>query len=355
MKRFKSIVIAALAVLVTVTLALPATPTSAQGSASLSIAPKKNYVIEPGDSIDDKLTIRNLDSTEPLDLTLRVVDFTYTDKSGTPKLFLGEDTPQTTWSLKPYLKVPKSVTVEAGKSVSLDMSVSLPSRIGAGSYYSAIVYSTGAPDGGNVGLAASGVTLAFVSVPGTVDEMLDLKQFGAYNQNARGDENGYMFFTTDEPQMMAYTLENKGNVTESPVGSIVIKDLFGRETTINNINPVGSLALIGQTRTFTACIKLKSQNINFQGSDSQANTCTSPGLWPGIYTAKLDLFYGQNGNPTQEVTSTAVFWYFPWWFIVLFVLVLLVVTFFVWRFVRWFRNKFYGPRVPKGRKLSRRR
>lgn len=355
MKRFKSLVLAAVAVFVTVTYVLPAVPVSAQSSASLSIAPKKNYVIDAGDSVDDKLIIRNLDNTQSLQLNLKVIDFTYTDNGGTPKLFLGADLPQTTWSLKPFLTIPESVTIPPNSTKSVDMSVAIPAGHGAGSYYSAIIYSTGAPDGGNVGLSASGVTLVFTSIPGKVNEDLQLKKFGAYNPTADGDPKGYMFFTTDEPQVIAYTLENKGNVTESPVGTITVKDIFGREQIIDNINPAGSLALIGQTRTFNSCIKLKSQDVNFKGTASEANTCASPGLWPGVYTASLDLYYGQNGNNTQEITKTAVFWYMPWWFIILTLLVLLVITYFVWRIVRWVRNKLYGPKMPKKSNLRRRR
>lgn len=354
MKRFKSIVLAAVAVLVTVAYALPTPPVSAQEatSASLSIAPKKNYVIEPGNSVDDKLIIRNLDTTSDLQLNLRVIDFTYTDDSGTPKLMLDPNTPQTTWSLKSFLTVPKTVTIGKGQSKSLDMNVTIPSNQGAGSYYSAIIYSTGAPDGnGNVGLSASGVTLAFVTIPGKVDENLTLKKFGAYDIDARSGEDGYMFFASKEPKAIGYTLENKGNVAESPVGTITIKDMFGRVTTIGEINPNGSLALIGQTRTFTACIKTKAQDVNFQGSTTEATTCASPGLWPGVYTANIDLLYGQNGNPTQEITKSAVFWYMPLWFIVLVILVLLAITYFVWRTVR----KIQARRNGKIRMPSRRR
>lgn len=356
MKRFKSIFFATMAVAVALsTFLTTAGQVSAQSSASLSIAPKKNYVIDSGDSVQDKLTIRNLDSQATLTLSLRVIDFTYTDTTGTPKLFLDENAPQTTWSLKPYLSIPESVEIGPGTSKSLDMSVAIPKNVGAGSYYSAIIYSTTASNGGNVGLAASGVTLVFVSVPGSVKEELQLLKFGAYDKKAGSDDSGYFTFSTDEPQTMGYTLENKGNITESPVGSIIIKDIFGRERVIGNINPAGSLALIGQTRTFTACIKLKSQNVDFAGSKSEADSCTSPGLWPGVYTATLDIFYGQNGNQTQELTKTAIFWYLPWWFIIVSIIVLLAATYFIWRFVHWFRNKFYGPRVPRGRKLARRR
>src|SRR5690242_4981183 len=143
MKRFKSIVAAGFAVLIAAAYAMPAVPVSAMSSAALSIVPKKNYVIEAGKSIKDTLMIRNLDNKVPLELTLRVVDFTFTDDGGTPKLMLAKDAPQTTWSLKPFMNVPKNITVAPGSSKTVDMNVSIPAGHGAGSYYSAIVYSSG--------------------------------------------------------------------------------------------------------------------------------------------------------------------------------------------------------------------
>lgn len=353
MKRFKSIFIAVFAVLVAAAYVVPAVPASAQSSASLSIVPKKNYTIEAGKTINDKLTIRNLDSKASLELTLRVVDFTYTDDGGTPKLMLAEDAPQTTWSLKPYLSVPKSVKIDPKSSKTIDMSVSVPDGRGAGSYYSAIVYSSGASEGGNVGLNASGVTLVFASIPGQVNEDLKLEKFGAYSTATKDKKADYVFVTSEEPLNMAYTLKNNGNVTEAPVGTITLKDLFGKERVISDINPNSSLALIGQTRTYTACIALKSESVDFNGEKSSAKTCASPGLWPGYYSAKIDMFYGQNGNTTKEIVSTASFWYLPWWFVLLFIVVVLALTYFIWRTVRKVRQKLYGNRP--SRRPSRRK
>jgi len=354
MKRFKSIVLAAVAVLLVVGY-INAPTASAQtsgSSSSLSIVPKKNYLIEAGKSVDDKLTIRNLDSNHDLQLYMRVIDFTYTDDTGTPKLMLDQDADPTTWSLRTYMKVPESVHVSAGQSTTVNMKVSIPKNLGAGSYYSAIIYSTTAPDGGNVGLAASGVTLAFVTVPGTMTEDLTLKKFGAYDSTAKK----YMNFTTNEPQTIAYTLENKGNVTESPVGSITLKNWFGQEYKIDDVNPAKSLALIGQSRTFQACIKRAVQNANFQGTDAQKQSCVSPGLWPGYYGMSLDIFYGQNGNLTKEITKTGYFWYLPLWFLIVVLVLLLILAFYVWRTVVWMRGGNFrlggGPRM---RKSSRRR
>lgn len=326
---------AACAVVIAATFALPSAPVSAQSSAALSIAPKKNYLIEPGKSVDDKLTIRNLDNNADLELTLRVVDFTFTNDGGTPKLFLAEDAPQTTWSLKPFLSVPKTVKIPKSGSKTVDMKVAIPKGQGAGSFYSAIVYSTGAPEGGNVGLAASGVTLVFTQIPGKVNESLKLEKFGAYNDVKKE----YLYFTNNEPQRIAYTLKNEGNVTEAPVGSITLNGWFGNKITISNVNPNESLALIGQSRTYTACIKLQTQSVNFNGASTNAKTCTSPGLWPGYYSASLDLYYGQNGNKTQEIVGSSSFWYLPWWFVAVMIVILAVLAFAIWKIVRFVRRK----------------
>jgi hypothetical protein len=359
MNRLKSIFTAAIAVALVTALSVPSMTVIAQtpqepGSASLSLTPKKNYLIEPGKSVKDKLTIKNLDRSATLNLTLRVVDFTFTDDGGTPKLFLAEDAPQTTWSLKPYLSVPKTVVVPKGGSQTVDMNVEMPKNIGAGSYYSAIIYSTGATDGGNVGLSASGVTLVFTQVPGQVNEDLKLEKFGAYRQATSKKPAGYEFFTLNEPQNIAYTLKNDGNVTEAPVGSISMRHMFGKETVINDVNPSQSLALIGQSRTYTTCIKAEEQKVELRESSTRSTTCVPPGLWPGYYSLSLSLYYGQNGNQTQEIVGSGSFWYMPWWFIVLLLVVIAVIAYFVWRLVQKIRGKM-NPHYKRSNKTARRK
>lgn len=342
MRRLKSIMFAVFAVAAIGTLAFTASPATAASSASLSIVPKKNYTIEPGKTVNDTLVIRNVDRSAQLDLTLRIVDFTYDDDSGTPKIMLDENAPQTTWSLKPFIDIPRTVTIPAGESVSIDMSVSIPANHGAGSYYSAIVYSSGAPSGGNVGLSASGVTLAFVSVPGQVRQDLSLERLGAYKLNMPAVGGKYVNFAIDQPEAIAFTLANNGNVTESPVGSITMKNMFGQETVIKDINPNGSLALIGQTRTFVSCIKLKTEDVNFNNETTTTSSCDTPGLWPGFYTVTLNAFYGQNGNRTQDIIGHATFWYIPIWFIIILILVVAAIALGVWRAVSKMQRSRYG-------------
>lgn len=353
MNRVKSTVLALLASIIAVSGFLMPLQASAQGSAALSIVPKKNYTVEAGKSVNDTLLIRNQDREKALGLTLRVVDFTYLDDTGAPKLNLDENAPQTTWSLKPFLKVPEKVTIDPGESKTIDLEVSIPSNQGAGSYYSAIVYSTSAADGANVGLSASGVTLAFVNIPGEVDENLTLERLGAYKNSGEASGSGYAFATTTMPHQIAYTLKNEGNVAESPVGSITLKPLIGKEITIENINPQGSLALIGQTRTFVSCIKLTGQEVDFEGSRTEATTCADPGLWPGYYKVEMAAYYGQNGNNTRDLVGTGGFWYLPWWFVIIVAAIVLFVAYRIWRIVRYIRQKQSGgaaKRAPRRRK-----
>lgn len=338
MNRLRSTLLLLLAAAMTVSTFI-SIPTSAQGSAALSIVPKKTYTIEAGKTAEDTLTIRNQDKEQPLNLSLRVIDFSYTDDSGAPKLMTDEDAPQTTWSLKPFLKVPETVTVAPNSSETVNMSLAIPEGHGAGDYYSAIVYSSGGSDGGNVGLSASGVTLVFAKIPGKVTENLTLEKLGAFraaNNNAGGE---FAYFLNEKPQRIAYRLKNDGNVTESPVGTITLKPLVGKEITIQNINPAGSLALIGQSRTFSACIKQKNQETDFDGTRAEAASCVEPDLWPGYYRVKIAAYYGQNGNNTRDIAGTAGFWYLPWWFILTVTIILLYVGYHIWKFVRFIRSK----------------
>jgi len=358
MKRFSNYLGAALAILfLAVSTLAPALPAAAVGSSSgLSITPRKNYLIDPGKSVTDKLTIGNLDPKNDLNVTLRMIDFTFTDQSGTPKLFLAANAPTTPWSLKPFTTLPKSVVVPAGQTKTVTYSIALPKNQGAGSYYSAIMYQASGANGGNVALNASGVTLAFVSVPGIVKENMTLQKLGAYNSDDNGATGSFVYIDTNEqPKMIAFALKNEGNVFESPAGSIIVKDMFGHQIANITTNANSSLALLGQTRLFTSCIKTVQQKIELEGGTSKDTKCVDPGLKPGLYTASLDVFYGQNGNQTHEITATAHFWYLPWWFIITVLVILALLAWGIWRLQRKIKAVVKGSSYKATKGISRRK
>ena len=341
MNRLKSSMLVVLAAVMFASLALiPSSDAKAQSSAALSIPPRKDYTIEPGKGVNDTLQIRNLDREQNLNLSMRVVDFTYTDEGGTPKLLLDEDAEQTPWSLKSFIDIPETITIAPDSSESIDMSVNIPANQGAGSYYSAIIFSSSASEGGNVGLSASGVSLAFVNVPGDLTERLLLKELGAYDpevKNSDGSEGKYIFFNMDMPQRIGYTLKNEGNVAEAPVGSITLRNvLFGKEAVINDMNPNKSLALIDQTRTFVACIRTLQEEVEFDGAREEASKCSEDaGLWPGLYRVEINGFYGWNGNSTQEIIGKTWMIYAPWWFLLIVFAVLAFVAYQGWKLKRY--------------------
>lgn len=334
----------------------PAPTTSSGGSSGLSITPKKNYIIKPGETITDKLVIGNLDKKATLNLSLRMIDFTYSNQSGTPKLSLAQNAPQTPWSLKSFTTLPKNVTVGPSQNTSVNYSITMPKNLGAGSYYSAILYQTGGANGGNVALNASGVTLVFVSVPGQVKEDMAVQKFGAYNSEDNGVTGSFVYVDMlQQPKMIAYALKNSGNVFESPAGNVTIRDMFGHQIANITTNANQSLALLGQTRLFTSCIKTVQQTVQALGGTSKNTTCTDPHLKPGRYTAHLDAFYGQNGNQTHEITADASFWYLPLWFLALLAIFIGVLTWFGFWAKKRLQQVLKGSTYHQGKGVSRKR
>jgi hypothetical protein len=309
-------------------------------SNGLGISPRKDYTVQPGKTVSDTLYISNLSLTQDLQVDMRIVDFGAQNETGAPALQLGENAPQTPWSLKPFIKLPAEIRVAAGKSANIPVSVTIPAGQGAGSYYSAIEYTAVNPETKQkVNISAATASLVFVTVPGEAREQLILKQYGAWKSNAdqtAGEFKG--MFIGSSPKEFAYRLQNNGNVAEQPSGSMVIKNMFGRTAVeIEDANPKKQLVLIGQTRRIQACIKtsvLDSQDPN--GQISKQAVCDDPGLLPGRYTAQVALFYGLNGSSTQEAQATMSFWYFPWWSIVGFFVFIIVLAALIWLIRRAF-------------------
>jgi hypothetical protein len=342
MKKFGNIV----SLLVVIVTLLTVTNVHAQSSNGLSISPRKDYTIQPGKSVTDTLFIQNLSLNQELQVGIRLIDFSAADESGTPALQLDKNAPLTPWSLRPFAKVQNTVRIAAGKSVYVPITITIPATQGAGSYYSAVEYTAQNPQTKQkVNISASTASLLFATVPGEATEKLVLKQFGAYSSPAdarRGPGSFKSFFLGDAPKEFAYRLQNSGNVAEKPSGSLLVKNIFGRTVKeVDDANPKKQLVLIGQTRRIQVCIKssiLTSKDSS--GQQSQQAVCDDPGLLPGRYTAQIALFYGVNGNASQELTATTSFWYFPWWSLIIFGILVALLIGLVWLIRRAFGNRY---------------
>lgn len=299
-------------------------PVLAQSN-GLGVTPKEIYTMKAGQQATNTLFLSNLNKTEPLRVKLTVVDFTSLDESGSAKLLQSSDQPQTPWSLKPYITLPEFVTVEPGASKQIPFTLKLPASIGAGSYYSAIEYTASTGSGSQqVTIAASTATLLFINVPGQVKEQLTLKSFGMFNTKT----NKFQTLFQEQPKYFAYRIQNDGNLAESPAATVIVKNIFGKIVAkVDNGNPKGQLALIGQTRRFQGC-NTKSKAAEELPKDSN---CIPFNVKPGFYTANIVVFYGQNGQPTRQIGATSHFWYLPWSFVIAVLVVLVLVTYFIYR------------------------
>jgi hypothetical protein len=329
--------------LLAITTILTATTVHA-ASNGLGVTPRRDFTVQPGKSVSDTLYIQNLSLSQDLQVDVKMIDFGAANETGTPALQLGDNTPLTPWSLKPFTKLPASTTIAAGKSANVPITISIPANQGAGSYYSAIEYTAVNPQTkARLNIAASTASLLFVTVPGNAKEQLSLKQFGAWQSNTNKDGNGVFsgMFVSGSPKEFAYRLENGGNIAEQPSGSMIIKNMFGRTVKeIQDANPKKQLVLLGQTRRIQVCANtsvLDSKDPN--GQQAQQSTCDDPGLLPGRYTAEIALFYGINGSNTQEIIGKATFWYMPWWFLILVVVVILFIVGMTFLIRRAFGNR----------------
>ena len=317
-------------VLVTATMLLNGV-THAQ-STGLGVVPRKDMNIAAGKTVQDKLYITNLNKKAVLKVSISVLDFKSANETGTPSLQLSQKSGTAPWSLKPFISIPSSITLQPGETQNIPYTITIPAKQSAGSYYSAIRYSAEGGGEQNVTVSASAATLAFLTVPGKATEQMSLKQFGAYNiADTAQDGEFKSLFVTSQPAKLAYIVENRGNVAENPAGSIEITNIFGKQVRlIKDANPKGSLALIGQTRRFEVCFANQTKKVNDNGSVIEVESCKNPGLLPGMYKAHMNVFYGINGSDTHEIDTTAVFWYLPYWSILVVLGILAVITYLVY-------------------------
>lgn len=310
-------------------------------STGLAITPRFDLSMEAGTEQSDTLRLTNLNKDVPLKARLSIVDFKSKDETGTPALNLDESTEPESWSLKPFLSIPERIELAPNETKYIPFTIRIPKSQGAGTYYSAIRYvSENDNEGGNVAISASGATLMFITVPGKATELMYLKKFGGYSLPDNKQIGKYQsLFIGEQPKRLAFHMENVGNVAEKPAGSVIIKNIFGKTVkTIDNVNPKGNLALIGQERRFDVCINLVEKGVNEDGEKTKVESCNAPGFWPGMYTATLAAYYGINGSNTQEVAAKATFWYLPGWFLAVLAALVAAIAFVVYMVRRSFKG-----------------
>jgi len=264
----------------------PAPQTAGQ---ALEIAPPViTLKAEPGQRIEAKIDLRDV-SSSPLVVTSTIDDFTAGGEDGSPKIDVEKKEPSP-YSIISWVSPLPKLNLKPRAIEKLPVVIQVPANAAPGGYYGVVRFSATAPNLQDTGvsLSASLGALIFIRVNGDAEENMELVDFYAEKENIRG----WMF--ESHPIKFVERIKNTGNVYEQPVGSVLIKDMFGKEVASLNVNLDQRNVLPGSTRKFTTDLD---------------KAAIGDRILFGPYTAELVSKYGAK---EQTVSKKITFWVIPW-------------------------------------------
>jgi hypothetical protein len=278
--------------------------------------------INPGESITT--TIRVYNPTQG-DITAKIIvnDFeAAVDESGQPRVIFEVDQVAPANSFRKLVGDLGTVFIKAGGEATVDVPISVPEGSSPGGYYGAVRFEPTEVDEGNVSLTASVGSLFLITVPGDLEEGLQLVEFTA----AKKGSNGRFFIGGAEDIQISTRLENTGNIHVKPFGKVQITDRKGNvveQYEFNNSEPRSNV-LPDSTRKFVDEIEY--------------------GNFFGKYTATANLGYGSTGS---LITASTTFWVIPVWLAVVaagLLVAIIVAAFLIYRKLRQTRKHKVNPR-----------
>lgn len=257
-------------------------------------------VVEPGQVLTKYIKVTNT-ADFPQTFYLYPMDFKGKGEGG--EAFLLPSGSEEGPYLSSWVQVTKEGTQFApGEEKQIPITFKVPSNIGPGGYYGAIVVGPQPPkidpkEGVALSLTHQVAVLALFRVKGDVLEEGRIREFST-EKNFYNAPFNIKFITR---------LENLGNVHIKPIGGIEIKNLFGKTVSTITLNPTGANVLPKSVRRFE---NIWSGDMGF-----------------GRYSASLVLNFGtpvgEGGQGVQTLTAQNYFWILPWKIIIPSVLILI--------------------------------
>lgn len=256
---------------------------------ALEIAPPViTLSADPGKTVTTQVHLRNV-SSGSLVVTGQANDFVASDEIGTPKIILEEDN-SNPYSLKDWITPPARLVLAPREMRTMNITINVPANASPGGHYGVIRFTATPPqlEGSGVSLSASLGSLILLTVSGPVDEKLAVEEFSINKDGKKGSvfQSGPLNFVV--------RLKNNGNVHQQPVGRIIIKDMFGRDTASLNVNVPPRNILPQSIRKFESPLD---------------STVIGDKRLFGRYSAELTVTYGQN---EQKISSKQNFWVVPY-------------------------------------------
>lgn len=257
----------------------PFTARADDTSRSLTVIPPSfELYANPGDSLSDKLRIKN-ESTENTTYSLRVEDFKALGEEGGVGL-VDDEQSNTTYSLAKWVyPEPKTFTVAPGQEKEIPFTINVPKNAEPGGHYGSILVTIGGDAKVQSGAKVSSRvgSLILLRVSGNVKEVASVSSF-------KSDKTYY----EKGPVTLTLRVKDTGNNHIKPKGTIVITNIFGQK--VDEIELAGKNVLPGAIRKMDTVWQPK-------------------GMLASRYTATLVATYGESsaGKSLSASTSFIVF------------------------------------------------
>lgn len=200
--------------------ALAAPNTTTNSASTIKISPVRTDIsTAPGKTTTVTMKVSNISKSS---MTIRPIenDFVAGDEKGTPALILDADKFAPTHSLKRYMAPLQDITVPAGKTQDVKLTVNVPADAKAGGYYGAVRFVPVTPEGtANVNLNASAASLVLLTVPGDLSEQLKLTNATV----KQGESTVGGILQNPDNLHVQFRFENQGNVQVAPFGQVYVK------------------------------------------------------------------------------------------------------------------------------------
>lgn len=294
---------------------------------------------DPGTTVSGELKVLNEANTSQTYYT-QVENFEAKDETGSPQFV------QTKEGLSVWIQVAPSVTTSAGERKTIPFSIKIPANAEPGGYFASIFIRTTPPptSSGEVSIGARLGTLVLLRVNGDIQEGVDILEFSSKEKKR---------FFTSLPVELYYRFQNTGADRVKPAGDVIIKNLIGMKAKVLSANRSEGSVLPRSIRRFEMAW------INGGGGNEDPNNLPTPNPGGsfftqakyqlshfafGIYTANLNLTFGQNNNTAHD---TFTFFVFPWQLMLITLGILLIafilLKFFLRRYNRYIISKHQKP------------
>lgn len=285
----------------------------------LRITPvRQEFILAPGQSESYEIEVTNI-SGGAISVVTVVNDFESDDETGQPSIIVDPDQ-ETAFSLKNYVSYPDPFLLKAGESRKVTINLDLPDDANPGGRFGVVRFAVGTEDQdiANIALAASVGSLLLVSVPGDVQEGMELGFVEARQTKSNGSSRSSSFFET-APDKIAVNLKNTGNSILKPIGRVAVKNMFGKEVASYEFNG-------GQLRG----------NVLPQSARTFEDTVSGLGRI-GRFTIEANLSYGEGGG--NIITAKTTFWIIPWKVLLIILAVLVLLVWFFTRGLKQYNRK----------------